>query len=346
MITNHIKDLLLAQKRVSIPGLGTLIIKDKSSRMEKGGELFTPPTSVIEFEEHIAPDELDDLIEFIVAKEGISVESAEEQVKSFAGMVHQSVMEENNTVPLEDLGAFQKGLYDNLIFEPSQEEQVPGEGFGLPNLEASPLNLEDGLFEEDHPDATEQRKNMLIWLVAIPVAFVLVFGTYLFFNEKALEAFNPFAKEEVVAEQVKEVQEDAEKAVEKEEEKKTEESTPTNDEVHPEEEDVKEKEVPLSEEDNEKNIVEKKKEEKNDSNELVVSSPSGKYFLVVASLPSVSSAEKMVKKMNGQGYPNAVVIKSGNKIRVAVDSFVDKKVAEKKKKTYRSAYSDVWTLKY
>lgn len=71
-----------------------------------------------------------------------------------------------------------------------------------------------------------------------------------------------------------------------------------------------------------------------------------KYHIIVASLPTSSDAEKMVRNYKQQGYSGASVIEGGGRFRISIDSFKDKSMAYNKLNDLKQAdaFKNAWML--
>ncbi|WP_395626780.1 HU family DNA-binding protein [Daejeonella sp.] len=110
----YIVDLLRGQDEVSVIGLGTFTKMRVSGYFDPNSNLFYPPFYKISFQE-IEKEDFS-LIQHISSKENLNQASAEEEIKSFASGILNS-LENDNSIEIKDLGQFHKN--DGILsFEP------------------------------------------------------------------------------------------------------------------------------------------------------------------------------------------------------------------------------------
>lgn len=68
------------------------------------------------------------------------------------------------------------------------------------------------------------------------------------------------------------------------------------------------------------------------------------YYITIGSYNNRKDALNAVRSYKEMGYPKTVLIDMGNKIRVAVDYFSDKKEADKALKKYAQKFKGAWVL--
>jgi cell division septation protein DedD len=71
-----------------------------------------------------------------------------------------------------------------------------------------------------------------------------------------------------------------------------------------------------------------------------------KYHIIVASLPTLADAEKMVHNYKQQGHSGATVMEGGGRFRISIDSFKDKSMAYNKLNELKQAdaFKNAWML--
>lgn len=71
-----------------------------------------------------------------------------------------------------------------------------------------------------------------------------------------------------------------------------------------------------------------------------------KYHIIVASLPTLADAEKMIHNYKQQGHSGATVIEGGGRFRISIDSFKDKSMAYNKLNELKQAdaFKNAWML--
>lgn len=113
-IGQYIVDLLRGQDEVSVTGLGTFTKIRVAGFFDQNSNVFYPPFYKISFKE--GENEDTSLIEYLAIKENLNHTSAQEEIKSFATDILNSLQSENS-IEIKDLGQFHKkdGI---LTFEP------------------------------------------------------------------------------------------------------------------------------------------------------------------------------------------------------------------------------------
>lgn len=101
----YIADLLRGQDEVSVTGLGTFTKIRVAGFFDQNSNVFYPPFYKISFKE--GENEDTSLIEYIADKENLNQTSAQEEIKSFASHILNSLQSENS-IEIKDLGQFHK----------------------------------------------------------------------------------------------------------------------------------------------------------------------------------------------------------------------------------------------
>jgi len=68
----------------------------------------------------------------------------------------------------------------------------------------------------------------------------------------------------------------------------------------------------------------------------------GTYFIIIGSFKVKSDASSAVESYHQMGYPNAVVIESQGRIRVAIDAFISQELADASLEKYRNKFQGAW----
>jgi len=88
-------------------------------------------------------------------------------------------------------------------------------------------------------------------------------------------------------------------------------------------------------------------------NELVVpvsevsiaqSNQDNMYYIVIGSFNQVSDAKTAVRSYHQMGYPNAVLVETQGRTRIAIDSYKTNEEAEKGLEKYKSKFQGAWIL--
>ena len=129
-ISQYIKEILLLNDCVIIPGFGGFVANYKPATIENNQ--FFPPTKEIAFNNKlISNDGL--LVNFISEAEGIDYFNAKQKLDSF---VEETMLnlERNRNVYFEGVGYLHYDSRENLQFEPQVKQNLLVESYGLQNL--------------------------------------------------------------------------------------------------------------------------------------------------------------------------------------------------------------------
>ncbi|MFD2998940.1 SPOR domain-containing protein [Pontibacter toksunensis] len=141
MVEKHIKSLLYDHDCVIIPDFGGLITRYVSAKINPVKHTFAPPSKKIAFNEKLV---LNDglLISTIAYHNNISKEAAQQLVSDF---VHQakSRLHKENRFELHEIGVFKYSAEQKLEFEYVEGDNLLDASFGLPELVARPVRVEE-----------------------------------------------------------------------------------------------------------------------------------------------------------------------------------------------------------
>lgn len=161
MVEKHIKSLLYDHDCVIIPDFGGLIARYVPARINPVKHTLAPPSKKIAFNEKlILNDGL--LISTIAYQHSISKEEAQRRVAEF---VHQakSNLHHQNRFELSDIGIFKYNAERRLVFEYVEADNMLEASFGLPELVARPVRVEEPavlrtLIKERQQELAEEKR--------------------------------------------------------------------------------------------------------------------------------------------------------------------------------------------
>ncbi|RDV14824.1 SPOR domain-containing protein [Pontibacter diazotrophicus] len=141
MVAKHIKSLLYDHDCVIIPEFGGLITRYVSAKINPVKHSFAPPSKKIAFNEKLV---LNDglLISTIAYQNNISKEEAQQLVTSFVQQAKTTLHAENR-FELQEIGVFRYNPEHKLEFEYVEGENLLDASFGLPELVARPVRVEE-----------------------------------------------------------------------------------------------------------------------------------------------------------------------------------------------------------
>ncbi|WP_347157047.1 SPOR domain-containing protein [Pontibacter chitinilyticus] len=205
MVEQHIKSLLYEQDCVIIPDFGGLITRYVSARINPVKHTFSPPSKKIAFNEKLT---LNDglLISTIAYQQGISLEEAQRIVADFVFQARRQ-LDVAQRFELQDIGVFRYNAERRLEFEYVEGDNMLEDSFGLPEIMARPIRLEEPailrtLLKEREPVQVNssmpfRRKLKRFYNVAAGLALAGLTGTGLYYlslqTDYNVSSLNPIA---------------------------------------------------------------------------------------------------------------------------------------------------------
>jgi hypothetical protein len=362
-IEKYIYDLLFHYECVIIPGFGGLITSHCPAIIRNDEHFFYPPSKFLAFNKNL--NKQDGLLaNYISEKEKLSYPEAVLKIETFVKLINNRLVK-GEKVGLTDIGIFSLDKEKNILFTPDEQINFLTSSFGLSGFYASPVNREEISYLNKHNKNTIVRKIFPSRVKGYHLAFaasVLLFSsvwlpwenreiskyhidysTLSTFEgikkpvtaEALFDKYNPFANK-----------------------KEHDSAVPFS--IHSTQPDLRNKtqnveEVHKSAEDEIRKVALKTKElvetiivQKQTTTESRHENNNRKFYLIAGVFAQKENAENMARKLNSQGFPNAVIVDQNKKLqyRVAFDSFDNNSSAEEllteiKMKQKRSA----WILK-
>ena len=340
-IGNHIKELLILNDCVILPGFGGFTARYESARIA-GGEAptITPPSKTLGFDPKMVID--DGLMyNHIHRKEGIPVETAKENVLAYIQQIRDT-LRRGETFNMPDIGTF-KQEKGTIVFIPDKGSNLLADAFGMQsfNFPVAGETEEEQTSDESGGEQTpgKKKKNKTLLIIGLSGAFILIVFLILLFFTPLFDKFNislnlgnSFDKEEnheplipdtaasnsPVDSALKEIS--SKKSALLYEEK---EETATG---------ISEKETKELSENNKKQVVTKKKE----------------FFIIAGTFRNKYNAEKLLKQLISRGYAEAeIVAVFSNFHSVAVKGFENRITATRSLFKYRKELNDpsLWMWK-
>lgn len=205
MVEKHIKSLLYDNDCVIIPDFGGLITRYVSAKINPVRHSFAPPSKKIAFNEKLV---LNDglLISTIAYRNNMPVEEAQQLVASFVYQA-RSRLQAANRFELNGIGVFSYSPEHKIEFEYTEGDNLLEESFGLPELVARPVRIEEpavlrALIKERQQEHQLQRQPLQKRLkraynVAAGVALAGLTGAALYFlslqADYNISSLNPVA---------------------------------------------------------------------------------------------------------------------------------------------------------
>ena len=185
----YIKDILLKRDGLVIPGLGSFIVENVSSRIDPTNNKIIPPQKNIIFNPSITQDDDHILAHNLMQKENISFEEASKKVQDQVEQIKQA-LEKNNSFEIPDFGIIQKDKEGNLRFRTREKDNKT---LGLIELEAEPfeqpekrqtIKTDDSKkpTSKKFREKTKKKSYKFYWLAGIIVAFLGIAAATLYFD--------------------------------------------------------------------------------------------------------------------------------------------------------------------
>ena len=127
-MSKMVKELILDNDRVVLPGLGSFVAEIVPSTFSDRGYTINPPYRRLFFRSK--PDEGDMLISFYAESNGVEPDLAERIIKDFIGEL-KSVLHSKKTVVFPGLGRLRATKENNIFFVADEDLDIYPAGFGL-----------------------------------------------------------------------------------------------------------------------------------------------------------------------------------------------------------------------
>lgn len=128
LLSKMVKELILDNDRVVLPGLGSFVAEIVPSTFSDRGYTINPPYRRLFFRSK--PDEGDMLISFYAESNGVEPDLAERIIKDFIGEL-KSVLHSKKTVVFPGLGRLRATKENNIFFVADEDLDIYPAGFGL-----------------------------------------------------------------------------------------------------------------------------------------------------------------------------------------------------------------------
>ena len=128
LLSKMVKELILDQDRVVLPGLGSFVAEIVPSTFSDKGYTINPPYRRLFFRSK--PDEGEELIEFYASSNNIASEMAGRIIRDFLSEL-KSVLHEKKTIVFPGLGRLRATKENHLFFIADEDLDIYPEGFGL-----------------------------------------------------------------------------------------------------------------------------------------------------------------------------------------------------------------------
>lgn len=128
LLSKMVKELILDEDRVVLPGLGCFVAEIVPASFSDKGYTINPPYRRLYFRSR--PDEGDGLVDFYARTNSIEYDMAERILKDFLNEL-KTVLHTRKTVVFPGLGRLRATKENNLFFVADEDLDIYPEGFGL-----------------------------------------------------------------------------------------------------------------------------------------------------------------------------------------------------------------------
>lgn len=128
LLSKMVKELILDEDRVVLPGLGAFVAEIVPATFSDKGYTINPPYRRLYFRSK--PDEGDELVTFYATSNKIEQEMAQRIIGDFLSEL-RDVLHEKKTVVFPGLGRLRATKENNLFFVADEDLDIYPEGFGL-----------------------------------------------------------------------------------------------------------------------------------------------------------------------------------------------------------------------
>lgn len=154
LLSKMVKELILDNDRVVLPGLGSFVAEIVPSTFSDKGYTINPPYRRLYFRSR--PDEGNELVEFYAAGNNLELSVAERIIKDYVAEL-KSVLHVKKAVVFPGLGRLRATKENNLFFVADEDLDIYPAGFGL-----EPVSLKTHQeTKEEVTAAVEELKSML-----------------------------------------------------------------------------------------------------------------------------------------------------------------------------------------
>jgi len=323
-LERHLFHLLFQEDILDIPGFGRIEVQKFDAEIQEQSGLCLPAARRISFSPIARKSEV--LINHLARYEGLSFDSAKDTIESITRNWGQE-LNQGKRLRLEGIGSFSKtGL--QWVFQASVEANFLPEAFGLPIFRITPLSQKESVPKEFNSVAAlknlENKKRTQKWRSPVRTAAV-IFGVV---SLLALGTTKDDYREMIQNASLKpnwKLLEDKLKAWSNSEKIDI----------------VKETIINQPEEITRKKYVVKAPEEDIKTNSKEIKS-NGDFSLIVGAFAEINNAERLVRNLQSNGHPAALIKRKGELTKVAIESFNNRESAQLEKENIRLQFPGVW----
>ena len=160
LLSKMVKELILDNDRVVLPGLGSFVAEIVPSTFSDKGYTINPPYRRLYFRSK--PDQGDELVKFYAISNNIQMEMADRIITDFVAEL-KSILHAKKTVVFPGLGRLRATKENNVFFVADEDLDIYPDGFGL-----EPISLKTN--QETAEDVSAAVEGLKALLDETPVA--------------------------------------------------------------------------------------------------------------------------------------------------------------------------------
>lgn len=154
-LSAHIRSLLRDHDRAFIPGFGGFVKERVPARIDRGHDLFLPPTCTLSFNQRLGKED-GLLAERIMEAEERDFESAKQKIRETAEE-WQNNLAKLGRLELEGIGILYQDEEGRTHFEPDPEPELEPSAFGLPSFFVQPVRQMHPIPGEEKEEEEKER---------------------------------------------------------------------------------------------------------------------------------------------------------------------------------------------
>jgi nucleoid DNA-binding protein len=178
-----IRDLLLRNEQLVIPGFGAFKIIHRPAQISKSTQVLIPPAREVVFDSQLKSGD-NQLLLAIKKKHGLSEAETGEALKKYILHIEEDIRS-TGAVMMEGLGKIKRDKTGNLNLEPIPELLNPGGVFALPRIEMPVTEKREIIrtsaeHKKSHPlPEVRRRRNWWIPAIAFAVLAIIISVSYI-----------------------------------------------------------------------------------------------------------------------------------------------------------------------
>lgn len=174
-----IQDILTRREGVVIPGLGSLVSRYRSAKIDSGKKVIHPPKKEIQFNPNVTTDSDQILANYLASIENITLSKAQSLIQNFVQNIRNGLAE-SGTFTLKGIGTLKK-KESRIELVP---EEDPASNLGFEEITIEPFEVEKPQETQKKvtyappPPARRSRIKTIAWITASTLLLIIIAGGY------------------------------------------------------------------------------------------------------------------------------------------------------------------------